>query len=73
MQVKSLLQLGIDSLYVAMFDEGNEGTAVYKSRLDPLFSKAARFIEADHGCAREEDLYLRLIGEFTRLISVAPE
>ncbi len=56
-------ELKIDMAYVAMFDEVDEGTAVFKVADDP--PTQARFTTFD---GLPADWYLRLTGEATRLI-----
>ena len=47
-------------LYVAMFDEINEGTAIYKcSRNPPNFDDGLRFVAYEES----EDFYLKLVGK----------
>lgn len=53
-------------LYVAMFDEINEGTAIYKcSKNPPFLTDGLRFVPYEE----DEDFYLKLtgkIGEYLR-------
>ena len=47
-------------LYVAMFDEINEGTAIYKcSKNPPLLTDGLRFVPYEE----DEDFYLKLTGK----------
>ncbi len=67
LQTSDLLQVGISSFYVAMFDEANEGTAVFTTRFEPFSSSAgeARFMDSTPGCENEGSLYLGLLGDLS--------
>lgn len=68
MQTTALLRLGVDSFYVAMFDELNEGTAVLKPRVGQVVSSrstTANFITLDPTCPDEQTLYLRKLGDLS--------
>lgn len=52
-------------LYVAMFDEVNEGTAIFKCSDNPPVSKVALFINLD---GRPSDQYLWLTGEAGKML-----
>jgi len=56
---------GATALYVAMFDEVDEGTAIFKCTAEPPDTGAVRFL-AEPGLA--PDHYLRLTGEAGRMI-----
>ena len=62
MQLDYLLHAGAKMIYVAMFDEIDEGTAIYKlAKKLPKQQGGSRFVPLDEGV--EPDLYLRLAGE----------
>ena len=69
-QFQALSRLGADSVCVAMFDEVNEGTAIFKvTNTPPTQGHCATY----EGMA--SDWYLRLVGEGTRMLhekSVVP-
>ena len=52
-------------LYVAMFDEVNEGTAIFKCTDTPPVSDVAKFVDMD---GRPSDHYLFLTGEGARML-----
>lgn len=52
-------------IYVAMFDEVNEGTAIFKGSDNPPVSDIAKFINMD---GRPSDHYLWLTGEATKML-----
>ncbi|MHC4537626.1 MAG: glycoside hydrolase family 71/99-like protein, partial [Planctomycetota bacterium] len=56
-------ELGIDMVYVAMFDEVDEGTAIFKVTNQP--PTQAHFVTYDD---LPSDWYLRLTGEGTRML-----
>lgn len=73
-QVQNEIRLGTTMLYGAMFDEVDEGTAMFKpaetSRAAPV---DARFLTLDaDGGAVPKDWYLRLAGEAQRVLLGAP-
>lgn len=59
-QISTALLAGADMLYVAMFDEVNEGTAIFKCSDNPPVSEAAQFVDMD---GKPSDHYLWLTGE----------
>lgn len=59
-QVYTTLTAGAEMLYVAMFDEVNEGTAIFKVTDQPPVSTVTSFAGLD---GQPSDLYLRLTGE----------
>jgi len=63
-QVSDLLQIHVDSLYVAMFDEADEGTAIMPAatRTDRLPSGVKMVYLNQDGCALPDDWYLRVTG-----------
>ena len=62
-QVYGAKQAGCQMLYVAMFDEVDEGTAIFKCDPDPPVSSSEKFLSLQ---ADSNDHYLRLVGEATR-------
>ena len=62
-QFSTAADLGIDMAYVAMFDEVDEGTAIFKVSNTP--PKPGHFVTYD---GLPSDRYLRLTGEGTKLI-----
>jgi hypothetical protein len=62
-QFSAAADLGIEMAYVAMFDEVDEGTAIFKVSNAP--PKPGRFVTYD---GLPSDWYLRLTGEGTKLI-----
>ena len=62
-QFSTAAYLGMDMAYVAMFDEVDEGTAIFKVSNTP--PKPGRFVTYD---GLPSDWYLRLTGEGTKLI-----
>ena len=70
-QIANALNEGARMLYVAMFDELNEGTAIMKiaphtSDIPP----GAQLLASDQGgCLEPNDLYLRIAGEAARVLS----
>jgi hypothetical protein len=64
-QISTALLSGADMLYVAMFDEVNEGTAIFKCTNNPPVGKIAQFIGMD---GKPSDLYLWLTGEAAKML-----
>ncbi|MDP4290711.1 MAG: glycoside hydrolase family 71/99-like protein [Bacteroidota bacterium] len=64
-QISTALLSGADMLYVAMFDEVNEGTAIFKCTNEPPVSKVAQFINMDN---KPSDYYLWLTGEAAKML-----
>jgi hypothetical protein len=62
-QLHALSKLGVDSIYVAMFDEIDEGTAIFKVTSAP--PTQGHFVGYD---GLPSDWYLRLVGEGGRLL-----
>jgi len=52
-------------LYIAMFDEVNEGTAIFKCSNTPPVSNVAKFIDMD---GKPSDYYLILTGEAGKML-----
>ena len=64
-QFHELSKLGVTSACVAMFDEVDEGTAIFKVTNEP--PTQAPFVTFD---GKPSDWYLRLVGEGTRLLRI---
>lgn len=64
-QLSTAINAGASMIYVAMFDEVNEGTAIFKVSNDPPVSNVARFADND---GRPSDHYLWLTGEAAKMI-----
>jgi hypothetical protein len=62
-QLHALSQLGADSICVAMFDEVDEGTAIFKVTSSP--PAPGHFVTYE---GMPSDWYLRLVGEGTRML-----
>lgn len=62
-QFYELSKLGVDTVYVAMFDEVDEGTAIFKVTNTPPVE--AHFVDYE---GLPSDWYLRLVGEGSRLL-----
>jgi hypothetical protein len=63
-QISDLLQLRVDALYVAMFDEADEGTAIFPAvtRADGLPAGSSMVYLNQDGCSLPDDWYLRVAG-----------
>lgn len=63
-QLSNVMQARVDTLYVAMFDEVDEGTAIFpvETRLDKLPADADMVFLNIDGCSLPDDWYLRIIG-----------
>jgi hypothetical protein len=73
-QVKNAVKAGAQVLYTAMFDEINEGTAIFKLAVDDNQEPTGidLFALDANGCrAARSDMYLRLAGEATRVLRKA--
>lgn len=64
-QITTALKSGAQMLYIAMFDEVNEGTAIFKCSDNPPISEYARFIGID---GKPSDHYLWLTGEAAKML-----
>ena len=64
-QITTALVSGAEMLYVAMFDEVNEGTAIFKVSDNPPLSDVAKFVGND---GKPSDHYLWLSGEAARML-----
>ncbi|SFI17797.1 hypothetical protein SAMN04515618_112126 [Collimonas sp. OK307] len=77
-QVSDLLDLHVDMLYAAMFDEVDEGTALFpaETRQDKLPVGASMVFLNQDGCSLPDDWYLRVTGkaaEYLRLHQPPPK
>lgn len=64
-QISTALSAGASMLYVAMFDEVNEGTAIFKCTDHPPLSSVTSFINMD---GKPSDHYLWLTGEAGKML-----
>lgn len=64
-QAYTAIKAGAKMLYVAMFDEVNEGTAIFKVTDNPPVSASAQFADMD---GMPSDHYLFLTGEVARML-----
>ncbi len=64
-QVTSVKEAGCDMLYIAMFDEVDEATAIFKCTNQPPVSGGAVFLTLD---GLPSDFYLRLAGQAGKLL-----
>jgi len=64
-QITTALSAGAQMLYVAMFDEVNEGTAIFKCTDTPPVSDIAKFSGLD---GKPSDHYLWLTGEAAKTL-----
>ena len=64
-QFRAVKQTGAAMVYVAMFDEVDEGTAIFKCSNDPPVGKDVSFLTYE---GLPTDYYLRLTGEGGRLL-----
>jgi len=64
-QLSTAIRSGADMIYVAMFDEVNEGTAIFKISDNPPVSNIAKFVDND---GRPSDWYLWLTGEAAKML-----
>jgi len=63
--ITTALKSGAPMLYVAMFDEVNEGTAIFKSSNNPPQGKTTEFMNIDN---KPSDLYLWLTGQASKML-----
>jgi hypothetical protein len=63
--ISTAINAGARMLYVAMFDEVNEGTAIFKGSDNPPKGKQVEFIDMDH---KPSDHYLWLTGEAGKIL-----
>lgn len=74
-QVKSVAKAGADVLYTAMFDEVNEGTAIFKLAVSASqlpVGTALIPMDADGCRTATADMYLRIAGEATAALRHGP-
>ncbi|MGB4415513.1 MAG: glycoside hydrolase family 71/99-like protein [Paludibacter sp.] len=64
-QMSTAMLAGAEMIYVAMFDEVNEGTAIFKCSDNPPVSKVAKFINMD---GKPSDHYLWLTGQASKML-----
>jgi CubicO group peptidase (beta-lactamase class C family) len=63
--ISTAIGAGADKLYVAMFDEVNEGTAIFKCTDNPPVSSVAQFAGMD---GKPSDHYLWLTGQAAKML-----
>jgi hypothetical protein len=76
-QVSNLLELHVDALYVAMFDETDEGTAIFAAEAsEGALPAHVQMVYLDEdGCSLPDDWYMRIAGkarEYLRASTPAP-
>jgi hypothetical protein len=64
-QVVAIKKAGCDMLYIAMFDEVDEATAIFKCSNNPPTSGGSKFLTLD---GLRSDFYLRLAGGAGKLL-----
>lgn len=64
-QISTAIMAGADMLYIAMFDEVNEGTAIFKVSDNPPVSDVAKFVNLE---GKPSDHYLWLTGEAAKML-----
>ncbi len=64
-QISTAINAGATMLYIAMFDEVNEGTAIFKCSDSPPVSDIAKFVTMD---GKPSDTYLWLTGEAGKML-----
>ena len=64
-QIAGANRAGCDMLYVAMFDEVDEGTAIFKCTNDPPVGDGAEFLTYE---GLPSDHYLRLVGQAGKML-----
>ncbi|MDR1602052.1 MAG: xylosidase [Tannerella sp.] len=64
-QISTAINAGAEMLYIAMFDEVNEGTAIFKVTDNPPVSELAKFVDLD---GMPSDHYLWLTGEASKML-----
>jgi hypothetical protein len=72
-QVSNLLDVNVSMIYLAMFDEVDEGTAVFptETRMDKLPVGANMVFLNQDGCALPDDWYLRVAGKAANALHAA--
>jgi hypothetical protein len=80
-QTDAMLKAGVDKRYTCksyagMFDEANEGTPIFKSAVHPAeLPEGVGMVALDEECGcktAEDDMYLRLAGQATRVLHNRP-
>ncbi|MDL2213098.1 glycoside hydrolase family 71/99-like protein [Bacteroides sp. OttesenSCG-928-E20] len=64
-QISTAINAGAQMIYAAMFDEVNEGTAIFKVSNNPPVSNVAKFVDND---GQPSDHYLWLTGEASKML-----
>lgn len=64
-QISTAINSGAEMIYVAMFDEVNEGTAIFKISDNPPVSDIAKFVDIE---GVPNDWYLWLTGEASKML-----
>lgn len=64
-QLSTAINAGAEMIYAAMFDEVNEGTAIFKVSANPPVSEIAKFIGLD---GEPSDHYLWLTGQASKML-----
>ena len=64
-QLAAAKRTGCEMIYVAMFDEVDEGTAIFKCTNDPPTGNGAKFLNYEQ---LPSDFYLRLVGEGGKML-----
>lgn len=64
-QISTAINAGASMLYIAMFDEVNEGTAIFKCTDNPPVGKGIQFVGMD---GQPSDHYLWLTGEAAKML-----
>lgn len=64
-QISTAINAGATMIYAAMFDEVNEGTAIFKVSNNPPVSNVAKFVDND---GQPSDHYLWLTGEASKML-----
>lgn len=69
-QIRDLLAMHVNMIYVAMFDEVDEGTAIYKLVSQPQYLPAGTQMLAldQDGCRSPNDWYLKVTGAANRYL-----
>ena len=62
-QIKGHMENGVTMIYQAMFDEIDEGTAIFKCTNDPPVGGTSRFLDIE---GLQSDFYLKLLGNATK-------
>jgi hypothetical protein len=63
--LSTTIRTGAPMLYVAMFDEVNEGTAIFKASNSPPKGKNTAFMDLDN---KPSDTYLWLTGQAAKIL-----